>query len=358
MGSEINQNAFGNSEQRFAIKSFFGKYLAFDTLENCVVQKKLNELNDKCFLIWIVLSDMPIAYYSDQSDRLHFINLYTLKSAESSELLVPTLSLRPLSWPDCYAFGYQDGSYLCALPAGEIIRHQVPVQEWEIFQILTEALVPPEKLEDEVTVVVTSCGRHDLLEMTLDSFVKYNTYKKIREIIVVEDGDADPSAVCKKFGANLVRVGARHGQSYAIDLAYSFVRTPFIFHCEDDWEFYRGGFIEKSFDVLKSDPSCINVWLRAWSDTQGHPLHFKTEDRSFGVLSIGYNQAWGGFTWNPGLRRLADYNRIGPFSMKMGGNREMKESDVSLKCIELGYRGVILDEDGYVRHLGHGRHVD
>ncbi len=87
-------------------------------------------------------------------------------------------------------------------------------------------------------------------------------------------------------------------------------------------------------------------------------MHFKAEDRSFGVLSLGYGRVWGGFTWNPGLRRLADYNRIGPFSRKMGGEVDMHESDVSFKCMELGYRGVILDEEGYVRHLGHGRHVD
>src|SRR5204862_214967 len=40
----------------------------------------------------------------------------------------------------------------------------------------------------EVTVVVTSCGRQDLLEITLDSFLQYNTLP-ITEFIVVEDGD-------------------------------------------------------------------------------------------------------------------------------------------------------------------------
>src|SRR5262249_54124157 len=40
----------------------------------------------------------------------------------------------------------------------------------------------------EVTVLVTSCGRQDLLEITLDSFLQYNTFP-IRRFIVIEDGD-------------------------------------------------------------------------------------------------------------------------------------------------------------------------
>jgi hypothetical protein len=40
----------------------------------------------------------------------------------------------------------------------------------------------------DVTLVLTSCGRQDLLERTLDSFFVYNTYP-IREFIVIEDGD-------------------------------------------------------------------------------------------------------------------------------------------------------------------------
>ena len=38
----------------------------------------------------------------------------------------------------------------------------------------------------DVSLVVTSCGRFDLLERTLDSFFKYNTYP-IKEVIITED---------------------------------------------------------------------------------------------------------------------------------------------------------------------------
>src|SRR5262245_44407505 len=130
----------------------------------------------------------------------------------------------------------------------------------------------------DTTVVVTSCGRHDLLERTLLSFRQFNTYGGIKRIIVVEDGEGDPSEVCAKYSTELLRIGQRVGQIAAIDRAYAQVDTPYIFHIEDDWEFYRSGFIERSKVILDNDPSTLLAWLRAWDDANGHPLSFKAAD--------------------------------------------------------------------------------
>jgi hypothetical protein len=208
----------------------------------------------------------------------------------------------------------------------------------------------------DVTVVLTSCGRHDLLERTLESFQKYNSYAGIREILVVEDGTTDPQAVCDKFGARLIRLNERKGQAFAIDAGYAHVTTPYIFHCEDDWEFYDTGFIEKSLAVLRVDLSCVCVWLRAWSDC--HPLSFRSACTRFGVLSLGYLDRWHGFTWNPGLRRKADYELAGPFSRHLNFEQDLHESLAGERYRALGFRAVVLDEAGYVRHIGEQRHVD
>ena len=89
---------------------------------------------------------------------------------------------------------------------------------------------------------------------------------------MAEDGDADPSAACAPFGAEHFRTGERVGQIRLIDQAYARVDTPFIFHLEDDWEFYRSGFMEKSRALLERDPKILLVQLRAWNDTNGHPF--------------------------------------------------------------------------------------
>jgi glycosyltransferase involved in cell wall biosynthesis len=208
----------------------------------------------------------------------------------------------------------------------------------------------------DVTVVLTSCGRHDLLERTLASFRTWNTDARVAEIVVVEDGTGDPSAICARHGARLIRLGRSRGQIAAIETGYAEVRTPYIFHLEDDWEFYRGGFIERSRDVLAVDPSTICVWLRAWDDTNGHPLHFASTAEDFGVLAFGYRGKWHGFTFNPGLRRLSDYTRLGSFSRILASPLK-HEGQISQHYHALGYRAVILDRGGYVLHIGWDRRI-
>jgi len=208
----------------------------------------------------------------------------------------------------------------------------------------------------DVTVVLTSCGRHDLLERTLASFRAWNTDRRLAEVLVVEDGTGDPACICRRHGARLIRLGRSRGQIAAIETGYAAVRTPYIFHLEDDWEFYRGGFIERSRALLAVDPSTICVWLRAWDDTNGHPLHFTSAEEDFGVLAFGYRGKWHGFTFNPGLRRLADYTALGSFSRILASPLK-HEGQISQHYHALGYRAVILDRGGYVRHIGWDRRI-
>jgi hypothetical protein len=206
----------------------------------------------------------------------------------------------------------------------------------------------------DTTIVITSFDRHDLLERTLRSLRIYNTDQRCGRLIVVEDSDANPQGICDKYGAELILVGPRIGQPSAIDRAYSLVTTPYIFHSEDDYEFYRTGFIEKSREILEIDKSCVCVWIRPWDDIFGHPLSFKSPCRTFGVPDPDSGNH--GFTFNAGLRRLSDYLLIGPYTRfsKLGFQAEPA---IGREYRKLGYRGVILDETGYVRDIGKSRHT-
>jgi hypothetical protein len=219
----------------------------------------------------------------------------------------------------------------------------------------------------DITVVVTSCNRHDLLARTLESFRAHETEGRVARILVAEDGDADPAEVCTSFGAEYFRTGERVGQIKLIDQAYARVTTPFIFHLEDDWEFYRSGFMQKSRYFLQSDPQVLLVQLRAWNDTNGHPISDAAPGRAFGVMATGYSDCWHGFTFNPGLRRLSDYQRLGgsyekqPRTLYVVAKTPTAalpfEVEASAFYHRLGYRAMILDEGGYVRHIGDDRHV-
>jgi GT2 family glycosyltransferase len=224
-------------------------------------------------------------------------------------------------------------------------------------------------MNKEVTLVITSCGRFDLLKQTLISFFKFNTYP-ITECIIIDDSGTGTSLdflkehipVPVKFIINDQNIG----QIRSIDKAYTAVATPYIFHCEDDWEFFKPGFIEESFKILDVDLSVITVWLRSHNDTMGHPINYeiiKNSTVEYYYLEYNYKGKWHGFTLNPGLRRSSDCMKFHPYDnldVKIPKKKKwiLGEVDLSIYYYDAGYRGAITkDVDGYVRHTGWKHHI-
>lgn len=212
-----------------------------------------------------------------------------------------------------------------------------------------------------VTLVITSCGRLDLLEKTLDSFSECNTYP-VREVIIIEDSCNTHvyQAISERYKDiyTLVLNKEKLGQIRSIDRAYSFVSTPHIFHCEDDWLFTREGFIEESLAILESDKMVVQVWLRDVQETlhasSKEKYFYKNESFFWKILSVksapDSEKFWGGFSFNPGLRRKEDYLKIAPFS-SVG-----HELEISMRYAELGYYAACLEVPA-VEHIGDGYHV-
>jgi hypothetical protein len=224
-----------------------------------------------------------------------------------------------------------------------------------------------------VTVVLTSCGRPDLLARTLDSFFAYNTYP-IREFVVMEDGEG-VSALSdderyRRHNIRWLSTGRRIGQMPTIDLAYRVVQTQYIFHCEDDWEFYAPGFIERSLAILERQPSILQVWIRALDDTNRHPMTERTYQADgipYRIVQPGFDSGewgiWHGFAFNPGLRRRSDAALIDSFA-DLDPSRTKPSWEIERQASEFYMRrgflvATLADNDGkgYVRHIGWGRRV-
>jgi hypothetical protein len=217
---------------------------------------------------------------------------------------------------------------------------------------------------NDITMVVTSCNRPIELYKTLESFFKYNTHP-IQKIIIIDDSgiktcidnciDLIPSNIEKKIIYNDTNIG----QIKSIDIAYSFVETEYIFHCEDDWEFYDYGFIEKSLEILQDNDRICCVWLREYRNgilcNNGHPIIMDIINDKYRFVDDNYLNQWMGFSFNPGLRKLSDYNSIGNYCQynntdKYGGNCEINlqnEYKIRNKIV-----AITLNENGYVRHIG------
>lgn len=210
-----------------------------------------------------------------------------------------------------------------------------------------------------ITFCLISCQRHDLLERTLDSFFKFNT-APIDKYIISEDSPIRMPELEAKYPQiefHYNDTGKRYGMMLNLQKAYSFAETEYIFSCEEDWEFYRSGFIEKSLPILQEIDDVLQVWLRELNDTNGHPILTNVTGDVNGIkyhfVDTGYMGCFHGYSTNPGLRRKKD---VVDFGKIIEGCTNNGEDKVSQYYFEQGFRSVILT-DGYVRHIGENRTV-
>ncbi|WP_288349915.1 glycosyltransferase [uncultured Thalassospira sp.] len=211
----------------------------------------------------------------------------------------------------------------------------------------------------EITFFLTSCGRLDLLEQTLDSFFKYNTYPIKRFVITEDSCDAAVyEEIRSKYGDrfDILCNEQKKGQIKTIVDGYKTIDTEFVFHCEDDWEFYRPGFIEDSIKVLDAEPTILQTWHRSEEDINSSRPKFDLYDHRT-VDGVGYRRVkvedgweWGYFSFNPGLKRMSDYHLIGDYG------KYKSEIDINVAYRELGFVNAILDDDA-VKHIGLNRAV-
>lgn len=166
----------------------------------------------------------------------------------------------------------------------------------------------------DLTVVLTSCRRPDLLIGTLDSFFSTNDYP-LREFIIIEDSDDESVwAIPARYPEQQIRVilnGINIGQHRSIDRAYSEVQTPYILHLEDDWAFPVSKVVGRGIEILKRDPQVALVQLRTDDDM---PRDIRRKAQA--VEDIGYwripptaHRVWHSFTFNPTVKRLSCYKK-------------------------------------------------
>ncbi|MDE0705470.1 MAG: hypothetical protein OXH59_17300 [Rhodospirillaceae bacterium] len=211
------------------------------------------------------------------------------------------------------------------------------------------------------TVALTSCGRFDLLEQTLASLLP-RLDGPLAEVLIAEDsGDKQVFDVVQQFigkfsGIEVIINDPPLGQVKSIDKLYSRIDTEWIFHCEDDWEFFADGFIGKSFAILNEFDRYSMVSLRErgkFGDDQFFPDPISASGVEFFALNPSARPIWAGLSFNPGLRRMRDYKIVGPYAdlavIAM-------ERHVSSCYQELGFSIVHLAEPA-VRHIGAGRHI-
>ena len=215
-------------------------------------------------------------------------------------------------------------------------------------------------MEDKVTLFITACDRPDLLLITLQSFIKFNTYP-IEEAIICEDSGKDNindfAMELLPFPCKLIYNKPRLGQMRSIENGVQFIKTPYVFHCEDDWEFYDYGFIEKSLEILKKNNMITSVWLRSVYDINYHMRNYISIEKVKNEDYLIINQSNGNFSWNPGLRTVEVERAFIPYPFST--IPDFHEATISKYFRDIGmYSAMTGNLNGYVKHIGWERHVD
>ncbi len=137
------------------------------------------------------------------------------------------------------------------------------------------------------TLVITSCGRHDLLRRTFESF-RAAVDQGPRETIIIEDSAAERPEWLPRHNVRWISNGAQRGQIFSIDKAYAEVKTPYIFHCEDDWFFHDTGFAAQSIEILEKHLEILQVALREdnWHPSVSDPRY------PFQIMQPDWREGW------------------------------------------------------------------
>jgi len=217
---------------------------------------------------------------------------------------------------------------------------------------------------NEVTLFITSCGRPHLLKRTLESFVKYNTYP-IKEVILCEDsgiqGIVDFAKDILPYPIVVYYNEVRIGQMKTIEKYTQLIATPYVFHLEDDYEFFDSGFIELSFEIMKTDSNISQVLLEDEQHTFtkidiGNPLCYK-------LMTSPQHEYWVNngdgslscFSWRPSLKTIEAQKLRMPYEL-WDDEYTIQLAVNKMGCYSVVTKNIKDGRPGFCSHIGKNEH--
>jgi hypothetical protein len=200
-------------------------------------------------------------------------------------------------------------------------------------------MVPPVRTvfpPDEITCVLTSCGRWDFLVRSIDTFLEH--HQPGRFILIEDSADR---AFAERIRARWSEIEVvlnepRLGQMPAIDKAYGMVTTPFIVHLEDDWVFTGAMDVADARRLLDEDSTIVAVCFSVFRRLKLRQRIFRTTFRHGAHTYARMERAhrdWHGYSFYPTLLRRSTWVQHGPytpFGNERTLSRHMKNAGLGL----------------------------
>jgi len=211
------------------------------------------------------------------------------------------------------------------------------------------------KMLEDITLCITMGRRPELLRQTLESLNRWCTFEKI--IAINDFGDEATNIVFREVfpKGELICLHEQLGHHRAVDYMYSKVQTPYIFHCEDDWEFDAPFDFDSIKNQMLKNPAISQVCFRKISEFSPEEVdctkivEVDTEEINYLRLDRTHKQ-WHGYTFNPHLVSHELWTGLGGFG------RFKKERHVS-RTLRAQGRFVAYLNPGNCSHLGEKQSV-
>lgn len=202
------------------------------------------------------------------------------------------------------------------------------------------------KLKQGLTIVITSSGRLIYLKKTLESLRKNLAVDFPVFWYIIDDfPDSQETKDFIKSQDFDIKIFNRKnkGLGYSLNRIYSQVKTNYILHCEDDWEFLKQVPISRMKKIMEDDKSIGQVILNRVQPYK------KAADSMFEDYGV-YDKT---FSFNPHLTTKKIISKCIPYPLK---ETERKITDrmrnLKIKSVILGYK-----KDNYVNHIGEEKHA-
>lgn len=125
-------------------------------------------------------------------------------------------------------------------------------------EIVDLILNKPKSPSPRITFSITTCKRYDLFEKTMNSFLNCcEDISLIDEWLCMDDNssveDRNKMKVNYPFFTFVYKGNNEKGHSISMNMIVERIKTPYVFHCEDDWKFFvKKPYISECLEVINS----------------------------------------------------------------------------------------------------------
>ena len=203
------------------------------------------------------------------------------------------------------------------------------------------------------SIVLTSCGRFDLLEDTIRSFAAQFDFDVLT--VAEDSGDhAGAAAVAQKFPfVEMLVNDPKLGQMRSIDRLYERVKTPYVVHLEDDWRFERSCDLDKAARVLDANKDLTGIVIAYREPAPKFKPFIETrtiEGATYRFFAPDAHPQWFSYSFNPSVVATATWKSFGPFA------KYKTEAELSVIAKNMGMRYAVITPAIGI-HTGDERHV-